>query len=74
MLQLIAVMTVGGQIPVVTVVDELLRRDGSLGLCGVSASGGVMNVDLFVVKQGGGDFLNWASSFKRRPMERIFIF
>jgi hypothetical protein len=34
----------------------LLRGDDSLGWRGVSASGGVVNVDLFVVEQGGGYF------------------
>jgi len=32
-------MAVGGYIPVVAIVDELLRRDCSLGLGGILASG-----------------------------------
>jgi len=34
----------------VAIVNELLRRDGSFGLRGVSASGGVVDVDSFTVR------------------------
>jgi len=56
-------MAVGGQIPIVAIINQLLRGDGSLGLGGVFASGGVVNVDSFVVEQGGGYFLELSIVF-----------